>query len=92
MTGMKNSFRSPVDLIACADNPGILPFNLKKLRKDRTTTLVLGLILTLVGIPFREPVLISFGLVLVLRFELLGGWIQHLLLIQHQQEAKQGDT
>ncbi len=92
MMGMKNFWKDPVDLIACADNPGILPVKLKKLRKDRTTTLVLGLIFTLVGIHLREPVLLSMGLVLVLRFELLGGWIQHLLLIQHQQEAKQGDT
>ncbi len=90
MTSMKNFWKDPVDLIACADNPGILPVKLKKLRKDRTITAVAGLLGCLVAIFSEAPALLSFGLVLVLRCEIMGCWIQQLLLIQHPPKAERG--
>lgn len=86
-------------LVSCAADPAVLSVHLRNLRKTRKSSRFIGfgiLALCMAGkfmgaadleVPFALGLMVLF-----FGMESADACIKHLLLIQHQQEVKQGDT
>jgi hypothetical protein len=99
MTGMKNFWKDDV-LISCAADPITLSVKLNNFRTRRMLNSCVGAVLVLLCIPGMLvggslgllAIQMCGGLVIMHSAGFLDIQIKHLLLIQHLQEAKQGDS
>ncbi len=96
MTSMKNFWKDD-DLISCAADPIILSVKLNNFRTQRKIHSLIGFAMLVLSVNLPsdlslDPLRTSLGLFFVVLAALVDIQIKQLRLIQHQQEAKQGDT